>query len=109
MKQKNNTIKILIIAVAVSIIVLIGIIAFLLLGTNIFKSDKQNFFKYTIQMVNSKSGGLIDNKTIEYFEKKKNSSYQNKGSISFKYDSEKDKEQYENINKLTISFSRRSR
>lgn len=105
MKQKNKTLKVLIIVVMVLIIILLGAISYLYFMTDILRSNKQNFFKYTIQMANNVEEGFIDSRTREYYEKKKNTPYSNRGKISFKYDSLKHEQEFKQINDLNISFS----
>ena len=71
MKQKKN--KGLIITIAILLIViliLVGIIAYLYFFTDIFRTNKELFFKYTAQTLQSENG-FIENSVSDYFLKNK--------------------------------------
>lgn len=79
--------KVLIISIVVVAILLIAGIVFAFVGTDMFKSNKDMFFKYASQLF-SDDKGIIDNKIIEYNNKKANSSYEFIGKITAEVDSD---------------------
>lgn len=93
--KKFRSKKVLIISIAVIAVLLIGGIVFAFVGTDMFKSNKDMFFKYASQIF-SENNGLIDNKIVEYNNKKANSSYEFIGKINAEVDSE-------TINKDTLN------
>lgn len=104
MNQKKNT-KILVILIILIVILIIGIgITYIVFATDMFRSEKKLFFKYVTQIGDSEKG-FISNDVIQYFEKQKNTPYQNNGRISFNITSSDNQEQFDNINKCSIDFS----
>ena len=104
MNQKKNT-KILMILITIVVIFLLVLgIVFVFLATDLFKSDKELFFKYMTQMGDVKEG-FIENNLIQYFEKQKTTPYNDEGTFSVNIASEKNQEQLENINNFNITFS----
>ena len=81
-QKKNNGLKIAIVIVLVIILILIGVIALLYFATDVFRSNKEAFFKYTAQLIEQEDG-FIDNTLTQYLEKKKNTPYEDNGSIDF--------------------------
>ena len=77
----TKIIRNVIIILLVLIIVLGGIFAYLYFCTDIFKTDKQLFFKYASQIVASENG-FIDNNVTNYYEKQTNTPFENSGRIS---------------------------
>ena len=70
MNQKKNS-KVLIISIILTIILIIGIgAAYIILATDMFKSEKKLFFKYVTQVGDSKKG-FISEEVTKYFEKQK--------------------------------------
>lgn len=104
MNQKKNTKILMILIIIVFIIILIGGIAFAYLATDIFKSEKELFFKYITQ-VGDQEKGFVDNQLKQYFEKRKTTPYNNEGKYSANITSENEQKQYENVNNFNISFS----
>lgn len=103
MKPKKN--KIIIIAIiVVSIIILVAGAAVAYLATDLFKSDKELFFKYITQIGDEKNG-LLENSLKEYFNKQKTTPYTDQGSFSLAITSEENQEVFQNINNFNISFS----
>ena len=83
MKQKKSRgLLITIIIIFIIILLLVGGMAYLYFFTDMFKSNKQLFFKYTSQIVQSENG-FIDNQLMQYFQKKNSTSYENNGEITF--------------------------
>ena len=78
--------------------------AYLYIFTDIFKSNKQLFFKYTSQIVQNENG-FIDNQLIQYFEKKKSTSYENSGEITFEVSIPNMEDDLELANNFNITFS----
>lgn len=104
MNQKKNK-KIILILMIMAIIIILGLgIAYVYLATDLLKSNKQNFMRYTTQSINSKSG-IIDKKLINYIGKKKTTPYKDEGKIEFNMTSKNNQEQLEGINNFNISFS----
>lgn len=103
MNQKKSK-KILIIAIILVIVLILGVgFAYAYIATDIFRSDKEIFFKYITQISNSKNG-FINNEVIQYFEKKKNTPYETNGNVNFNIASSTNQEQFENTNKCNITF-----
>lgn len=104
MNQKKNS-KVLIISIILTIILIIGIgVAYIILATDMFKSEKKLFFKYVTQVGDSKKG-FISEEVTKYFEKQKSTQYKDNGTISFKITSYDNQEEFDNINKCNIDFS----
>lgn len=104
MNQKKNS-KILIISIILTIILIIGIgAAYIILATDMFKSEKKLFFKYVTQVGDSKKG-FISEEVTKYFEKQKSTQYKDNGTISFKITSYDNQGEFDNINKCNIDFS----
>ena len=103
-KQKKNS-KILIISIILTIILIIGIgVVYIILATDMFKSEKKLFFKYITQVGDSKKG-FISEEVTKYFEKQKSTQYKDNGTISFKITSYDNQGEFDNINKCNIDFS----
>ena len=103
-QKKNKGLKIAIIIVLVVILILIGVIAFLYFSTDIFKRNKEAFFKYTAQLVEQEDG-FVDNTLKQYLEKKKNTPYENNGSIDFDISIPEMGQDNEALNNFNISFT----
>ena len=102
-KKKSKVIFIIIIVLVV-LILLTGII-YAYFATDTFKSNKELFFKYMTQM-GDKSDGFIDTQLEQYFEKQKNVSYANEGTLALNIASENGNlKEYDTINNFNISFS----
>lgn len=103
-QKKNKTIRIIIIVLLVSILLLGGIMAYLYVFTDILKSNKQLFFQYTSQIVQNEDG-FIDKQVMQYIEKKKSTSYENEGNISFNIIIPTLEEKLELTNNVNVDFS----
>lgn len=103
MNQKKNkkTPKILIIII--TIIILIAGAATIYFVTDIFKTDKELFFKYVTQVGDNKKG-FISQDLKGYFEKRNNTPYNNESKLSFNVPEEyyKNTEIMDNFN-ITLS------
>ena len=104
MNQKKSSKILMILIIIVLIIIIIGGIIIACLATDIFKSDKELFFKYITQIGDSENG-FIDSKLKQYWEKQKTTPYTNEGSFSTNITSEQNQQQYDNVNNFNISFS----
>lgn len=105
MDQKKNNKIILIAIIAVLVVILIALGAYAFLGTDLLKSDKNLFFKYTSQLANEKQGSM--NEYIkQYVEKKKTTPYKNNGTVKFQIDTDSiDKEELDLTNNCTITYT----
>lgn len=106
MKQKKN--KGLIITIAILLIViliLVGIIAYLYFFTDIFRTNKELFFKYTAQTLQSEKG-FIENSVSDYFSKKQNNPYENEGKITFNIENSNLSDEEKNLaNNFEINYT----
>lgn len=103
-QKKNKGLLITIIILLIVIILLAGVMAYLYFFTDMFKSNKQLFFKYTSQLVQTEKG-FVDDNVLQYWQKKKNTSYENTGDISFNVTIPNLEESLELANHLNIHFS----
>ena len=105
MKQKKNKgLRITIVILLIIILLLVGGIAYLYFFTDMFKSNKQLFFKYTSQIVQSENG-FIDNQLVQYFQKKNSTSYENNGEITFEVAIPNIEDDLELANNFNITFT----
>lgn len=81
-QKKNKGLKIAIIIIIIIILILVATIASLYFFTDLFRSNKEAFFKYTAQLI-AQEDGFIDNTLTQYLEKKKNTPYEDNGNIDF--------------------------
>lgn len=103
-QKKNKGLKIAIIIISIIILILIATIVSIYFLTDVFRSNKESFFKYTSQLI-SQEDGFIDNSLKQYLEKKQNTPYEDNGSIDFDIsipDMGQDNEAFNNFN---INFS----
>ena len=103
-QKKNNGLKIAIVIVLVIILILIGVIALLYFATDVFRSNKEAFFKYTAQLIEQEDG-FIDNTLTQYLEKKKNTPYEDNGSIDFDISIPEMGQDNDALNNFNISFT----
>ena len=105
MKQKKNKgLRITIVILLIIILLLVGGIAYLYFFTDMFKSNKQLFFKYTSQIVQSEDG-FINNELVQYFQKKNSTSYENNGEITFEVSIPNMEDDLELANNFNITFT----
>ncbi len=104
MKQKKNKGLVIIIIILIIILLLIGGIAYLYFFTDMFKSNKQLFFKYTSQIVQNENG-FIEDPLRQYFQKKNSTSYENNGEVTFEVSIPNMEEELELANNFNITFS----
>ncbi len=105
MEQRKNAkiLKILIITISITILILIGVIAYLYFQTDMFKSNKTLFFKYVAQAGNEETG-FADKQTTQYFEKKQTTPYTNSATFKADIKIEGEEEQFKAVNDFNISF-----
>ncbi len=105
MGPKKNSKVILVVIILLVILILLTGIAYAYFATDMFKSNKELFFKYVTQMGDSK-GGFIETQLEQYFEKQKSTPYTNEGSLALNITDESGNEkEYETINNFNISFA----
>ena len=109
MNQKKNT-KILLILIIIIVIIILAGVGILVFATDIFKSDKEMFFKYMADIGDSKKG-FIDDGLKQYFEKKNNTPYNDKGEFSINISCDPNtlsknlQKNVDSTNNFNISFS----
>ena len=105
MKQKKNKgLFITVIILLIILVLLVGVVAYLYVFTDMFKSNKQLFFKYTSQIVQNEDG-FIDNAVRQYFQKKNSTSYENNGEITFEVSIPNMEQDLELANQFNITFT----
>lgn len=104
MNQKKSSKILMILIIIVLLIILIGGIIIVCLATDLFKSDKELFFKYVTQIGDSENG-FIDSNLKQYWEKQKTTPYINEGGFSTNITSEQGQQQFDNVNNFNINFS----
>ena len=83
--KDNKKIVLIAIIVVISIIVLLGgVFAYIFLFTDLMKSEKQLFFKYTLENAEALQGIEID-PLESFYMKKQETPYESNGNISVKY------------------------
>ena len=102
-QKKNKKLLIILIIVLVVLILAVGV-SFAYFATDIFKGNKELFFKYITQMGDSEEG-FIEPQIANYFEKQKNTPYKDEGTISLNITSSSNQQQYENVNNMNLTFS----
>lgn len=103
-QKKNKGLKVAIIIVLFVILILITAIISIYFLTDIFRSNKETFFKYTAQLIQQEDGFIADS-LVQYLEKKKNTSYENNGTINFDVAIPEIGQDNEALNNFNISFS----
>ena len=82
MNQKKNKKILMILMIITAIVILIAGAAIIYLVTDIFKTDKELFFKYVTQVGDNKKG-FISQDLRNYFEKRASTPYNNESKLSF--------------------------
>ena len=99
MGPKKNRKIILILIISIILLILLTGLAFAYFATDMFKSNKDLFFKYITQVG-------IDEQLSQYFEKQKTTPYQNQGTFEPNISTESGQtKEYEAVNNFNISFS----
>lgn len=108
MKPRKSNKIIIILIIIFAILILAGGFAYCYLATDMFKSDKDLFFKYVSQIADEKKG-FIEKELTQYYEKTSNTPYTNDGTIGFNIETNTQENYFEDINNFNISFSRKGR
>ncbi len=102
--KKSKKILVIIIIAVILVIALVGV-AYCYFATDIFKSNKELFFKYMGQVLNEENG-MIEQPLKQYFEKQKNTPYTTQGTITATVTKDGQQVQdYKTLNDFNISFS----
>lgn len=104
--NRNKSKKIVIILIIiVLILILLGGVAYAYLTTDILKSNKKLFFKYTSQLL--EENGIIEEQLKQYYEKQRNMPFSNSGNFYANISSENQniESQFKNTNNMDITFS----
>ena len=101
--SKNRGLKILII-ILVILIMLIGACGYLYFYTDLFKSNKELFFKYTTQLI-QKDVGFLSDDLKQYLDKKQYTPYEDNGNISFDISLPELGQNNELLDNFNINFS----
>lgn len=104
MNQKKNNKLLLILIVVIFVLILLAGGAFAYFATDIFKSDKELFFKY-ISQIGDPEKGFINDDLNKYLEKKEAVPYNNQGKFSVNISGDENEKQYQNVNNFSIDFS----
>lgn len=105
MNQKKSKVVLIIIIVVIVIMALtIAGIAYAYFATDMFKSNRELFFKYTSQIGDTKNG-FIDNGLSQYLEKKKQMSYEDSGTIDADISANLSGARGTNVNNFNITFT----
>ncbi len=104
MKQKKTKGIIITLIILIIILLLVGIIAYIYFFTDMFKSNKELFFKYTSQITQTEDG-FIENQLIQYFQKKQSTAYENSGDITFDVSISDLEEETELANDFNVTFT----
>ncbi len=104
MRPKKNSKIILILIISIIVLILLTGLAFAYFATDMFKSNKDLFFKYITQIGEEKDG-FIDPQLKQYFEKQKTTPYQNQGTITPNITTNSNQtREYEAVNNFNITF-----
>lgn len=104
MNQKKNTKILLIIIIVLVILILLAGGAYAYFATDLFRSDKELFFKYVSQIGESKKG-FFNEDLSKYFEKRKKVPFNNQGQFSVNISGSENEDKYKNVNNFNIEFS----
>lgn len=104
MNQKKNTKILLIIIIVLVILILLAGGAYAYFATDLFRSDKELFFKYVSQIGESKKG-FFNEDLSKYFEKRKKVPFNNQGQFSVNISESENEDKYKNVNNFNIEFS----
>ena len=105
---KNKGTKLLrngIIIISILIVLLLVVFVVLYFCTDLLKSDKQLFFKYASQLVETE-GGFVENNIEAFYNKKQQMPYENEGKYDFTVDlGNNTNEQIDIANDFVVNFS----
>lgn len=80
--MKKKTLLIVIISIIIVLLIAGGVFAYLFLATDMFKTDKELFAKYTTSMISDKANQEAITNLENYFTKKQTMAYTNEGDFS---------------------------
>ena len=103
MRQKKSSKIIVIIIIILVILISLAGIAYTYFATDTFKGNKELFFKYVLQM-GEEQEGFIETELKQYFEKQKNTSYLDEGSIDANVTASSGQKQDEKPNSMNVTF-----
>lgn len=105
MDQKKNNKIILIAIIAVLVVILLALGTYAFLATDLLKSDRNLFFKYTSQLADGKQNSMNEY-LKQYTEKKITTPYKDNGTISFQIEADDiDKDELDLTNNCTITYT----
>lgn len=104
MKQKKNTKILMILIILVLIIILVAGGIYIYLATDLFRNNKDIFFKYASKLVDNKQG-LIDENLSQYIEKKKTNAYTNEGEFKPNVTAKNGQSEFDSVNQFNVSFT----
>lgn len=103
MNQKKSKKIVVILIIVVLLIIIAGGVLLAYFTTDIFRGNKELFFKYVTQIGDTEDG-LIESNVKQYFEKKTTNSYTNEGSFTVNA-TDSEVVNIDNLNNFNISFS----
>ena len=80
--MKKKTLLTIIIVIIILLLILGGVFAYLFFATDMFKTNKELFAKYTASMISDKSTSDAITNLEDYFNKKQSVAYTNEGNFS---------------------------
>ena len=104
MNQKKKTKVLLITIICLCIVILLAGAVFTYFSTDIFKSNKELFYKYASKMLDNEKG-LFDNTLKQYFQKRNTVPYNNQSEISFNISDSNNSQNFDSVNNFNITFS----
>lgn len=104
MRQKRNSKIILIIIILLMVLIALTGFAYTYFATDVFKSNKELFFKYITQ-IGEEQEGFVEMPLKQYFEKQKTTPYQDEGDIKVNITAYNTSDQYENVNQMNLTFN----
>lgn len=104
MRQKKNSKIIVIIIILLMVLIALTGFAYTYFATDVFKSNKELFFKYITQ-IGEEQEGFIDMPLKEYFEKQKTTPYQDEGDVKVEITAYNTSNQFDNVNQMNLTFN----
>ena len=104
MKQKKNTKILMILIILALIVILVAGGIYIYLATDLFRNNKDIFFKYASKLVDNKQG-LIDENLSQYIEKKKTNAYTNEGELKPNVTAKNGQSEFDSVNQFNVSFT----
>ena len=104
MKQKKNTKILMILIILALIVILVAGGIYIYLATDLFRNNKDIFFKYASKLVDNKQG-LIDENLSQYIEKKKTNAYTNEGEFKPNVTAKNGQSEFDSVNQFNVSFT----